>query len=103
IATFTLTILGTFLTRSGVLSSVHAFTEGTIGYWFLGFIAIVLVVSLALLLGGTDRLRTTGRLDHPLSRETVFLANNLLFTAFTFTVLLGTLFPLVAEAVRGVK
>lgn len=103
IATFLLTILGTFLTRSGVLSSVHAFTEGTIGYFFLAFIAIVLIASLVLLTGRSAELRKAGSLDNPLSRETVFLVNNLLFTVFTFTVLLGTLFPLVAEAVRGVK
>jgi cytochrome c-type biogenesis protein CcmF len=103
ISTFLLTILGTFLTRSGVLSSVHAFTEGTIGYFFLTFIAIVLIASLVLLTGRSAELRKAGTLDNPLSRETVFLVNNLLFTAFTFTVLLGTLFPLVAEAIRGVK
>jgi len=103
IATFLLTILGTFLTRSGVLSSVHAFASGSIGYFFLSFIAIVLVFSLVLLTGRSQELRREGSLDAALSRETVFLTNNLLFTAFTFTVLLGTLFPLVAEAVRGVK
>jgi cytochrome c-type biogenesis protein CcmF len=103
VSTFLLTILGTFLTRSGVLSSVHAFTEGSIGFYFLAFIAVALLFSLVLLLGRADVLKSEGRLDEPLSRETVFLANNLLFTAFTFTVLLGTLFPLVAEAVRGVK
>jgi cytochrome c-type biogenesis protein CcmF len=102
-ATFLLTILGTFLTRSGVLSSVHAFAEGTIGAYFLVFIAIGLVFSLVLLLGRSTALSTEGRLDGAVSRETVFLANNVLFTAFTFTVLLGTLFPLLAEAVRGVK
>ncbi len=103
IATFLLTILGTFLTRSGVLSSVHAFTEGTVGFFFLGFIAFVLVFSLVLLTGRSSELRRAGSLDNALSRETVFLVNNLLFTLFTFTVLLGTLFPLIAEAVRGVK
>jgi cytochrome c-type biogenesis protein CcmF len=102
-ATFLLTILGTFLTRSGVISSVHAFSEGPIGIYFVCFIAVVLLFTLALLAGRAGELRTEGRLDDPLSRETVFLVNNLLFTAFTFTVLLGTLFPLVAEAVRGVK
>jgi cytochrome c-type biogenesis protein CcmF len=102
-ATFALTILGTFLTRSGILSSVHAFAEGEIGYWFLAFIAIVLIFSLALVAGRSDQLRTEGRLDAVASRETAFLLNNLLFSVFTFTVLLGTLFPLVAEAVRGVK
>ena len=103
IATFTLTILGTFLTRSGVLSSVHAFSEGPIGVYFLGFIAVIMVFSLVLLTGRSGELRSDGKLDNPVSRETVFLVNNLLLTAFTFTVLLGTLFPLVAEAVRGVK
>ncbi len=102
-ATFLLTILGTFLTRSGVLSSVHAFTEGTIGYYFLTFIAIGLLVSFMLLAGRSSELHAEGNLDAPLARETAFLANNLLFTAFAFTVLLGTLFPLVAEAIRGVK
>ncbi|MBI4545494.1 MAG: heme lyase CcmF/NrfE family subunit [Gemmatimonadetes bacterium] len=103
IATFLLTILGTFLTRSGILSSVHAFTQGPIGLFFLAFIATVLVFSLALLAGRSSDLRSAGRLDSVASRETVFLVNNLLFAAFTFTVLLGTLFPLVAEAMRGVK
>ncbi|HEX7090202.1 MAG TPA: heme lyase CcmF/NrfE family subunit [Longimicrobiales bacterium] len=104
VATFLLTILGTFLTRSGVLLSVHAFTQGPIGYYFLGFIALALVFSLALLAARSDRLgRGQGHLDSAVSREAVFLVNNLLLTAFTFTVLLGTLFPLVAEAVRGVK
>ena len=102
-ATFGLTILGTFLTRSGIISSVHAFAEGEIGYWFLAFIAIVLVFSLSLVAGRSDQLRSEGRLDGVASRETAFLFNNLLFSVFTFTVLLGTLFPLVAEAVRGVK
>jgi cytochrome c-type biogenesis protein CcmF len=102
-ATFVLTILGTFLTRSGVLSSVHAFTQGTIGYYFLTFIALVLVASMALVAGNSQELRSEGQLDSAVSRESVFMLNNLLLTAFTFTVLLGTLFPLVAEAMRGVK
>jgi cytochrome c-type biogenesis protein CcmF len=100
IATFLLTVLGTFLTRSGVLSSVHAFTQGTIGWFFVVFIGIVLLFSLVLLTGRSQELHTDGKLDAPLSRESAFLVNNLLFTAFTFTVLLGTLFPLLAEAVR---
>lgn len=103
VATFVLTILGTFLTRSGVLTSVHAFTTGTIGYYFLGFIAVVLIAAFALVAGNSDRLKATGTLDAAVSRESVFLLNNLLLTAFTITVLVGTLFPLVAEAVRGVK
>jgi cytochrome c-type biogenesis protein CcmF len=102
-ATFLLTILGTFLTRSGVLSSVHAFTTGTIGYYFLAFIAAGLVLTFALVAGNSEKLASEGRLDAPASRETVFLLNNLFLTAFTFTVLLGTLFPLVAEAIKGIK
>ncbi|CAN5488908.1 heme lyase CcmF/NrfE family subunit [soil metagenome] len=103
VGTFVLTILGTFLTRSGIISSVHAFTTGTIGYYFLAFIAIVLVGTLVLVAGTSDKLRTTGHLDSAASRETVFLLNNLFLTAFMFTVLVGTLYPLIAEAVRGVK
>ncbi|MDQ6830875.1 MAG: heme lyase CcmF/NrfE family subunit [Gemmatimonadota bacterium] len=103
VSTFVLTILGTFLTRSGILSSVHAFTQGAIGYYFLGFIAFVLLFSLVLIAGQSGKLRASGSLDAVVSREAVFLLNNLLFAAFTFTVVLGTLFPLVAEALRGVK
>ncbi|HET9012197.1 MAG TPA: cytochrome c-type biogenesis CcmF C-terminal domain-containing protein, partial [Gemmatimonadaceae bacterium] len=103
VGTFVLTILGTFLTRSGIISSVHAFTTGTIGWYFLAFIAVVLLATLALVAGTSDRLRTTGSLDSAASRETVFLLNNLFLTAFMLTVLVGTLYPLVAEAVRGVK
>lgn len=103
VGTFVLTILGTFLTRSGIISSVHAFTQGTIGYYFLAFIAVVLIAALFMVAGNSDRLASEGKLDAPLSRETAFLLQNLLFTAFMFTVLIGTLFPLVAEAARGVK
>jgi cytochrome c-type biogenesis protein CcmF len=103
IATFLLTILGTFLTRSGVISSVHAFGDGPIGIYFLAFIAVTLVFSMVLLTGRSAELRSVGHLDNMASRETVFLLNNLLLTAFTFTVLLGTLFPILAEAARGVK
>ena len=103
IATFLLTILGTFLTRSGVLSSVHAFAEGDIGYYFLTFLGVALLGSVALIAGRSEELKSTGRLDSAASRETVFLLNNLVLAAFTFTVLLGTLFPLVAEAIRGVR
>lgn len=103
VGTFVLTILGTFLTRSGILSSVHAFTTGTIGYYFLGFVAVVLLAALVMVAGNSERLRTVGHFDSAASRETVFLLNNLFLTALTFTVLVGTLYPLVAEAIRGVK
>ena len=103
VATFVLTILGTFLTRSGILSSVHAFTTGAIGYYFLAFIAIVLLTTLVLVAGNSDRIHTKGKLGGAASRETVFLLNNLFLTAVMLTVLVGTLYPLVAEALRGVK
>jgi cytochrome c-type biogenesis protein CcmF len=103
VATFVLTILGTFLTRSGILSSVHAFTTGDIGYYFLGFIAVVLLTTLVLVAGNSERIHTKGKLGGAASRETVFLLNNLFLTAVMLTVLVGTLYPLVAEAVRGVK
>jgi cytochrome c-type biogenesis protein CcmF len=103
VATFVLTILGTFLTRSGILSSVHAFTTGSIGYYFLAFIAVVMVVTLVLVAGHSDRIRTSGSLGGAASRETVFLLNNLFLTAVMLTVLVGTLYPLIAEAIRDVK
>lgn len=103
VATFALTILGTFLTRSGVLSSVHAFGEGPIGMYFLVAIGLTLLVSFALVAGNSEALASEGKLDSVASRETVFLLNNLMLTAFTFTVLVGTLFPIIAEAARGVK
>ncbi|HEU4879524.1 MAG TPA: cytochrome c-type biogenesis CcmF C-terminal domain-containing protein, partial [Gemmatimonadaceae bacterium] len=93
----------TFLTRSGILSSVHAFTTGAIGYYFLAFIAIVLAATLVLVAGHSDRISTKGKLGGAASRETVVLLNNLFLTAVMLTVLVGTLYPLVAEAIRGVK
>jgi cytochrome c-type biogenesis protein CcmF len=103
VTTFLLTLLGTFLTRSGVLASVHAFSEGLIGPFFLGFITLTLVVSLALIAWRSEQLKSEPMLDSLASRETAFLLNNLLFVAFAFTVLLGTMYPLVAEAFRGVQ
>lgn len=101
IGTFLLTLFGTFLTRSGVLDSVHAFTEGAIGPMFLGFIAVVTLASLSLIAWRADRLHSPGSLDGIVSRESSFILNNLVFAAFTFTVLLGTTFPLVVEAING--
>jgi cytochrome c-type biogenesis protein CcmF len=103
VATFVLTIFGTFLTRSGILSSVHAFTTGNIGYYFLAFIATVLVSTLVLVAGNSEHIRTKANLGGAASRETVFLLNNLFLTAVMLTVLVGTLYPLIAEAMRGVK
>ncbi len=100
-ATFSLTILGTFLTRSGVLDSVHAFSESQIGPFILTFFAIVVLGSISLIGWRADRLRSPGSIDSPISREGAFLANNVLFAAFAFVVLLGTVFPLVLEAANG--
>ena len=76
VATFSLTILGTFLTRSGVIESVHAFGDGPVGAWFLAFFGLIVVVSLGLIAWRGDRLRSPGAIDSPLSREGAFLANN---------------------------
>jgi cytochrome c-type biogenesis protein CcmF len=100
VATFSLTILGTFLTRSGVLNSVHAFSESGIGAWFLSFFAVVLIVSVFLIGWRGDKLRSPGIIDSPLSREAAFLANNVIFAVFAFVVLLGTVFPLIIEALQ---
>jgi cytochrome c-type biogenesis protein CcmF len=101
LGTFSLTILGTFLTRSGVLDSVHAFTESPIGPALLAFFAVIVAVGVGLIGWRGDRLRSPGSMDSPLSREGAFLANNVLFAAFAFVVLLGTVFPLIAEAWNG--
>ena len=100
-ATFSLTILGTFITRSGVLDSVHSFTASGIGPAILGFFGVVAAACVLLIGWRGDRLRAPGRFDSFFSREGTFLANNLLFALFAAVVLLGTVFPLVAEAVSG--
>jgi cytochrome c-type biogenesis protein CcmF len=99
-ATFSLTILGTFLTRSGVLDSVHSFSESDIGAYLLTFFGLTVGVSIALIAWRGDRLRSPGAIDSPISREGAFLANNVLFAVFAFVVLLGTVFPLVIEALQ---
>jgi cytochrome c-type biogenesis protein CcmF len=101
IATFALTILGTFLTRSGVVNSVHAFSLSAIGPLLLGYLVAILVLSIGLLLWRSGRLRDSGPIGAPLSREAIFLFQNVLFMAATLTVLLGTLYPLIAEAISG--
>ncbi|MCU1369205.1 MAG: ccmF, partial [Ilumatobacteraceae bacterium] len=100
-ATFSLTILGTFLTRSGVLDSVHAFSDGSIGKLLLGFFALTVGVTVGLIAWRGDRLRSPARIDSPASREGAFLLNNIVFAAFAFVVLLGTVFPLIAESLNG--
>jgi cytochrome c-type biogenesis protein CcmF len=103
IATFGLTIFGTFLTRSGVISSVHSFTQSGMGPFFMGFLCFVLAGSFSLLLWRLDSLRPRHKLDSLLSRESAFLFNNLLLVGIAFSTLWGTIFPVLSEAVRGVK
>ena len=103
VLTFNLSILATFLIRSGVLSSVHAFGDGPVGPAFLGFFIFVTLTAFGLVALRWDQLRDQAELDSPVSREGGFLLNNVLFTAMAFAVLLGTLFPLVVEAITGDK
>jgi cytochrome c-type biogenesis protein CcmF len=101
LSTFSLTVLCTFLTRSGVLASVHSFSNSDIGPELLTFFAITVGGAIALLAWRGDGLRSPGAIDSPLSREGAFLANNLLFGAFALVVLLGTVFPLIVQALDG--
>ncbi|NQV05633.1 heme lyase CcmF/NrfE family subunit [bacterium] len=101
IAAFGLTILGTFLTRSGVIVSVHSFTQSAIGPALLWFLMLILVGSLGLFAMRAHLVSSSPRLDSLSSREGVFLVNNLLLVLFAFVVLLGTLYPMIIEAVSG--
>lgn len=103
ISAFLLSVLGTFLTRSGVLASVHSFSQSSIGPVFLVFLAVVLVLSLGLLFARSAELQVPGRLDALVCRESAFMFNNVLLVAATVTILLGTIFPLIAEAVQGTQ
>jgi cytochrome c-type biogenesis protein CcmF len=103
ILTFALTLFGTFLTRSGIIGSVHAFSQGSVGQFFLAFLALVVLGAFSLLAWRLDRLRAQGELDSIVSRESAFLLNNLFLVAAAFTVFFGTVFPLLSEAVRGTK
>jgi cytochrome c-type biogenesis protein CcmF len=98
---FALSLFGTFLTRSGVISSIHSFTQSSIGAWFLGFIAVVVAASIALILVRLPVLRSPTRLESLVSREAAFLYNNLFLVALALTVLWGVVYPLISEAVRG--
>ena len=101
IGAFALALFGTFLTRSGIISSIHSFTESSIGPWFLGFIGLVLAFSIGLVLSRLPLLRSKTRLESPISREATFLYNNLLLVAFCLTILWGVLYPILTEALRG--
>src|SRR3954465_13727039 len=101
--TFMLSILGTLLTRSGIISSVHAFAQSPIGNWFGIFLLLIFVVCLFFFIKNREHLKSENRLEALVSRESSFLFNNLLLLAACFTILWGTLFPLLSEWVQGTK
>jgi cytochrome c-type biogenesis protein CcmF len=101
ILAFCLSIFGTFLTRSGVINSIHSFTQSSIGPWFLGFICVVVAVSLVLVFWRLPLLRSKTRLESLVSREATFLYNNLLLVALCLTILWGVVFPILSELVQG--
>lgn len=103
IVTFLLTIFGTFITRSGIISSVHTFAQSSLGPFFLVFLGLTLVFSLYLLFVNLDNLRSENELDSFISRESSFLFNNLILVGAAFATFWGTVFPMISEAVRGVK
>lgn len=103
IITFFLSIFGTFITRSGIISSVHSFAQSDIGPLFLGFIAFILLFSFGMFLYRMKYLETENRFDSILSRESAFIFNNLLFLGAAFAVFLGTIFPILSEALTGNK
>jgi cytochrome c-type biogenesis protein CcmF len=103
ILTYGLVIFGTFITRSGVISSVHSFARSAVGPLFFGFITITAIASVTMLLRRLDDLRSDNRLESLLSRESVFLLNNLLFITLTFSVFVGTVFPMISELFTGEK
>ena len=102
-ATFWLAILGTFLTRSGIISSVHAFAQSSIGSWFAWFLSITFAVFVFFFFKNKDHLRSEHKLESLISRESSFLFNNLLFVLLCFTVLWGTWFPKISELAQGNK
>ena len=103
ILTYSLVIFGTFLTRSGVLSSVHAFAQSAIGPMFFVFIGVSFIISLAFLIKRWDDLKSEGHMTSLLSRESLFLVNNLLFMGILAVVFWGTVFPLISELFTGQK
>jgi cytochrome c-type biogenesis protein CcmF len=102
-ATFVLALIGTFLVRSGILESIHAFGASTIGVQFLVFIGIVIAVSVTLILSRLGDLRSTAKLDSLLSREAFFLLNNLVLVGLCLVIFWGTFFPLISEAITGTE
>jgi len=103
VSSFLLSILGTFITRSGVISSVHSFAESPVGRWFAGFLIVAIAVSVYLVTTRLNDLQATAQLESMVSREAAFLYNNVVLVGIAFSVLWGTLFPIISEAVRGTK
>jgi len=103
VASFSMALLGTFLVRSGVLQSIHAFGDSTVGPYILGLIGVVVLGSTALIISRLDELRTPKRIDSLISREAVFLVNNLLLVGLTLVIAWGTFFPLISELFTGSK
>jgi cytochrome c-type biogenesis protein CcmF len=103
VSAFLLSIFGTFITRSGVISSVHAFAQSSVGYWFLGFLIIAIAFTAYLVTTRLNDLRSHAELESIWSREASFLFNNLFLCGIAFSVLWGTLYPILSEAVRGTK
>ncbi len=103
ILTFTLCIFGTFLTRSGVMSSVHSFTESSLGPIFLSFVFFIMIASFGIMYSRLDDLKSPKKIESFTSRESGFLFNNMIFVVLCFAVFWGTLFPVISEAIRGTK
>lgn len=101
--TFVMTIFGTFITRSGLIQSVHTFDEATLGYYFLGFLVVIIVFSVTMILLRLPLLKSKNELDSFISRESMFLLNNLVLLGIAFATFWGTIFPIISEAFRGVK
>jgi cytochrome c-type biogenesis protein CcmF len=102
-STFFLCIFGTFLTRSGIVSSVHAFAQSPIGPYFVAFLTVTIAITILLILSRLDYLKSEAPLESVVSRESSFLFNNLILLASCFAILWGTLFPVISEAIAGEK
>jgi len=103
VSAFLLSIFGTFITRSGIISSVHSFAQSPVGKWFAGFLIVLIIATAYLVTTRLKDLRSHTELESMISREAAFLYNNLIFIGIAFSVLWGTMFPIISEAVRGNK
>ena len=103
VSTFLLSIFGTFITRSGIIASVHSFAQSPVGYWFAGFLLFAIIVTAYLVTTRLKDLEAKANLESMVSREAAFLYNNVLLVGIAFSVLWGTIFPIITEAVRGEK